>query len=68
MFVQAWWAAIAAHQAIAVGKRACTSYCAEHSAKAKRFPLTCANRFSSLERERDFEEELYYATSDVETL
>eukprot|EP00971_Amphidinium_carterae_P203186 4032269-Amphidinium_carterae.1 len=37
------------------------------AAKATRFPLTCANRFSSLDPEKDFEdEEFYSASSDVD--
>eukprot|EP00971_Amphidinium_carterae_P339008 6476590-Amphidinium_carterae.1 len=52
---------------IVVGKRASKGHCAEHSAKTKRFPLTCAKRFSSLDCEKDVDdEEFHSASSDVE--
>eukprot|EP00971_Amphidinium_carterae_P065150 1291292-Amphidinium_carterae.2 len=52
---------------LAVGKHCCKGICGEHSSRAKRFPLKCANRFSSWDQEIHFdEEEVYSATSDVE--
>eukprot|EP00971_Amphidinium_carterae_P248291 4929333-Amphidinium_carterae.1 len=49
---------------IVVGNRVSNGFCAEHRAKTKRFPLTCANRFFSLECEKEFDVEEFYSASD----